>query len=96
MSVDKSTVARIAQLARIKVPEEDLDALADELSKIVGWVEQLDEVDTKGVAPMASTVEGIVLRQRDDVVTDGDCREAVLSNAPKTTKGYFVVPKVIK
>ena len=96
MSVDKSTVARIAQLARIKVPEEDLDALADELSKIVGWVEQLDEVDTGGVAPMASTAEGTVLRQRDDVVTDGNCREAVLSNAPETTNGYFVVPKVIE
>ena len=74
MSVDKSTVARIAQLARIKVPEEDLDALAEELSKIVGWVEQLDEVDTEGVAPMASTAEGTVLRQRDDVVDDNDAR----------------------
>ncbi|MGB0576469.1 MAG: Asp-tRNA(Asn)/Glu-tRNA(Gln) amidotransferase subunit GatC [Alphaproteobacteria bacterium] len=96
MSVDKSTVARIAQLARIKVPEEDLDALADELSKIVGWVEQLDEVDTEGVAPMASTAEGTVLRQREDVVTDGDCRDDVLANAPETAKGYFVVPKVIE
>ncbi|NKB20610.1 MAG: Asp-tRNA(Asn)/Glu-tRNA(Gln) amidotransferase subunit GatC [Alphaproteobacteria bacterium] len=96
MSVDKSTVARIAQLARIKVPEDDLDALADELSKIVGWVEQLDEVDTEGVAPMASTAEGTVLRQRDDIVTDGDCRDDVLSNAPETTNGYFVVPKVIE
>lgn len=96
MSVDKSTVARIATLARIKVPEEDLDALADELSKIVGWVEQLDEVDTEGVAPMASTAEGTVLRQRDDVVNDGDRRDDVLSNAPETDKGYFVVPKVIE
>ncbi len=96
MSVDKSTVARIATLARIKVPEEDIDALADELSKIVGWVEQLDEVDTEGVAPMASTAEGTVLRQRDDVVSDGDRRDDVLSNAPDTDKGYFAVPKVIE
>lgn len=96
MSVDKSTVARIATLARIKVPEEDIDALADELSKIVGWVEQLDEVDTDGVTPMASTAEGTVLRQRDDIVTDGDRRDDVLSNAPETDKGYFVVPKVIE
>ena len=96
MSVDKSTVARIAQLARIKVSEDDVDALVDELSKIIGWVEQLDEVDTEGVTPMASTTEGTVLRQRDDVVTDGNCRDDVLSNAPQTSNGYFVVPKVIE
>ena len=96
MSVDKSTVVRIAQLARIKISEDDLGALAEELSKIVGWVEQLDEVDTEGVIPMASTTEGTVLRQRDDVVSDGDCRDEVLSNAPETKKGYFVVPKVIE
>ena len=96
MSVDKSTVVRIAQLARIKISEDDLGPLAEELSKIVGWVEQLDEVDTEGVTPMASTAQGTILHQRDDVVTDGDCREEVLSNAPKTKKGYFVVPKVIE
>ena len=96
MSVDKSTVVRIAQLARIKISEDDLGPLAEELSKIVGWVEQLDEVDTEGVTPMTSTTEGTVLRQRDDVVSDGDCRDEVLSNAPETKKGYFVVPKVIE
>ncbi len=96
MSVDKSTVVRIAQLARIKISEDDLDSLAEELSKIVGWVEQLDEVDTKGITPMASTIEGTILRQRDDVISDGDCRDEVLSNAPETNKGYFVVPKVIE
>ena len=96
MSVDKSTVVRIAQLARIRISEDDLGALAEELSKIVGWVEQLDEVDTEGVTPMASTTEGTVLRQRDDVVSDGDCRDEVLSNAPETKNGYFVVPKVIE
>ena len=96
MSVDKFTVSRIAQLARINVSEQDLDVLADELSKIVGWVEQLDEVNTEGVPPMSSTVENIVLRQRDDVVTDGDCKSDILKNASQTDKGYFVMPKVIE
>jgi aspartyl-tRNA(Asn)/glutamyl-tRNA(Gln) amidotransferase subunit C len=96
MSVDKSTVVHIAQLARIRVPEEELDALAAELSNILGWVEQLNEVDTEGVAPMSSVIEGMELRPRKDQVTDGDCRDAVLSNAPETTDGFFVVPKVIE
>lgn len=96
MSVDKSTVVRIAQLARIRVPEEDLDGLAEELSNILGWVEQLNEVDTEGVAPMTSVTEGMVLRAREDKVTDGNCRDAVLSNAPESRDGFFVVPKVIE
>lgn len=96
MSVDKSTVVRIAQLARIRVPEADLDGLAEELSNILGWVEQLDEVDTEGVVPMASVTEGMSLRQRKDEVTDGDRRDAVLSNAPEERDGFFVVPKVIE
>lgn len=96
MSVDKSTVVRIAQLARIRVPESDLDGLAEELSNILGWVEQLDEVDTEGVEPMTSVTEGMGLRQRKDTVTDGDCRDAVLSNAPEERDGFFVVPKVIE
>ena len=96
MSVDKSTVVHIAQLARIRVPEEELDGLAAELSNILGWVEQLSEVDTEGVAPMSSVIEGMELRPRKDQVTDGECRDAVLSNAPETTDGFFVVPKVIE
>jgi aspartyl-tRNA(Asn)/glutamyl-tRNA(Gln) amidotransferase subunit C len=92
MSVDKSTVVRIAQLARIRVPEADLDGLAEELSNILGWVEQLDEVDTEGVEPMASATEGMGLRQR----RDGNCRDDVLSNAPEERDGFFVVPKVIE
>ena len=96
MSVDKSTVLRIAQLARIRVPEEDLDGLAEELSNILGWVEQLNEVDTEGVVPMASATEGMELRQRKDEVTDGNCRDAVLSNSPEERDGFFVVPKVIE
>jgi len=96
MSVDKSTVSRIAKLARIKIPEEDLDVLAGELSKIIGWVEQLNEVKTEGVDPMASAAEDIVLRQREDLVNDGNCKDEILENATKTDKGYFVVPKVIE
>jgi aspartyl-tRNA(Asn)/glutamyl-tRNA(Gln) amidotransferase subunit C len=96
MPVDKSTVIRIAQLARIQVPEEELDGLAEELSNILGWVEQLNEVDTDGVAPMSSVIEGMELRPRADKVTDGDCLDAVLSNAPETRDGFFVVPKVIE
>jgi aspartyl-tRNA(Asn)/glutamyl-tRNA(Gln) amidotransferase subunit C len=96
MSVDKSTVQRIAQLARIKVPEEELEALASELSSILGWVEQLNEVDTDGVQPMSSTAQGMTLRQRDDVVTDGAKADDVLANAPAEKGGYFVVPKVIE
>ena len=96
MSVDKSTVVRIAQLARIRVPEEELDGLAEELSNILGWVEQLNEVDTDGVAPMTSVIEGMELRARKDEITDGGCRDAVLSNAPETKDGFFVIPKVIE
>lgn len=96
MSVDKSTVVRIAQLARIKVPEQELEALAGELSSILGWVEQLDEVDTDGVQPMSSTAQGMTQRQRDDIVTDGGKADDVLANAPAEQAGYFVVPKVIE
>lgn len=96
MPVDKSTVVHIAQLARIRVPEEDLEGLAEELSNILGWVEQLNEVDTDGVAPMTSVIEGMEMRARKDEVTDGDCRNAVLSNVPEERDGFFVVPKVIE
>ncbi len=96
MSVDKSTVQRIASLARIRVPEEELETLAGELSQILDWVEQLEEVDTDGVTPMASSAEGMELRWRDDVVTDGNKADDVLANAPDTRNGYFVVPKVIE
>ncbi len=95
MSLDKATVARIAKLARIRVAEDELDPLARELSNIFGWSEKLDEVDTEGVEPMTSAVEKTLAR-REDAVTDGDCRDKVLANAPVTTEGYFVVPKVIE
>ena len=95
MSIDKATVAKIARLARIHVPEESREALAGELSNILGWVEQLAEVDTDDVAPMTSVVE-VPLPRRKDEVTDGDCQDKVLANAPRSDDGFFVVPKVIE
>ena len=95
MSVDKSTVARIARLARIHVPEERQQTLASELNGILAWIEELNEVDTDKVEPLAS-VTGHSLPQRDDVVTDGDRVEEVLANVPETAGGFFVVPKVVE
>lgn len=95
MSLDKATVARIARLARISLPEEDFAQLAEEISGILTWVEQLRDVNTDGVAPMTSVV-GHPLHHREDVVTDGDCQDAVLGNAPDSADGYFVVPKVLE
>jgi aspartyl-tRNA(Asn)/glutamyl-tRNA(Gln) amidotransferase subunit C len=95
MALDKATVARIATLARIKVPEADQDHLAGELSNILHWIEQLGEVDTAGVEPMSSVVH-MTLPMREDVVTDGNRRDAILANAPETAHGFFVVPKVVE
>lgn len=95
MSIDKATVAKIARLARIHVAEDKLEALAGELSNILGWVEQLSEVDTDHVAPMTSVVE-VRLPEREDVINDGDCRDDILANAPQTDGGFFVVPKVVE
>lgn len=95
MALDKATVRKIAYLARIEVPDDQLEALAGELSNILDWVEQLGEVDTDGVAPMASAVE-IELPMRADEVTDGGYPEKMLQNAPAATKGFFTVPKVVE
>ena len=95
MALDKATVAHIAALARIRLSEAELDPLADELSHILTWMEQLNEVDTSGVAPMAS-VMAAGLPMREDEVTDGGLREEILANAPRTAHGFFVVPKVIE
>ena len=95
MSVDLPTVRRIAALARIAVSDGEAEALVPELNAILGWVEQLGEVDVTGVAAMTAVIPN-TLRLRDDVVTDGGVRERVLSNAPNPTGGFFTVPKVIE
>ncbi len=95
MSVDKATVARIAHLARIGVEEEELEPLAAELSVILQWIEQLNEVDTDAVPPMAS-VHDEVLRWRGDVIDDGGKQAEIVANAPDGASGFFAVPKVIE
>jgi aspartyl-tRNA(Asn)/glutamyl-tRNA(Gln) amidotransferase subunit C len=95
MSVDRDTVAKIAKLARIRIEAEQMEPLAAELSNILGWIEQLNELDTEGVAPMTSVVE-IEAPLREDEVTDGDCRDRVLANAPEAAEGFFLVPKVVE
>lgn len=95
MALDKDTVAKVAYLARIKVPEERLEPLAGELDGIVNWVEQLGEVDTDGVAPMTSAVE-TSLRWRKDEVTDGGYPEKVTRNAPEAQMNFYTVPKVVE
>ncbi len=95
MALDKAAVAHIAALARIRLSEAELEPLAGELSQILTWVEQLNEVDTTGVAPMASVaVAGLPMR--DDLVSDGNRRDDILGNAPRTARGFFVVPKVVE
>jgi aspartyl-tRNA(Asn)/glutamyl-tRNA(Gln) amidotransferase subunit C len=95
MSVDKATVARIAALARIRMSEDEAEAMVPELNQILGWVEQLGEVDVSGVEPMTAVIPN-TLRLRDDVVNDGGQRAAVLANAPVAEHGFFAVPKVIE
>lgn len=95
MPVDISTVRKIASLARIAITEEEAARIAPELDNIMGWIEQLGEVDTAGVAPMTAVIPNH-LRLRDDVVTDGGVRDAVLANAPQGEHGFFTVPKVIE
>jgi len=95
MSVDTATVAKIASLARLKVTEADLAAMVPELNGILAWVEQLGEVDVTGVSPMTAVIPNH-LRLREDAVTDGGIREAVLANAPAPEHGFFGVPKVIE
>ena len=95
MAIDKAMVADIARLARIRVPEAQQEALVGELNNILGWVEQLWELDTKGVEHMTRVVE---VRQPlgPDEVSDGDCRDKVLANAPEPARGFFSVPKVVE
>ncbi len=95
MSLDKTTVAKVANLARIRVEENELGPLADELNNILGWVEQLGEVDTDDVAPMTSVAE-MQLRWRDDEITDGGYSEDIVANAPAKEDSFFAVPKVVE
>jgi aspartyl-tRNA(Asn)/glutamyl-tRNA(Gln) amidotransferase subunit C len=95
MPLDKAAVAHIAALARIRLSQAELEPLADELSQILTWVEQLNEVDTSGVPPMAS-VAAAGLPMRDDLVTDGNRRDEILGNASRSARGFFVVPKVVE
>ena len=95
MSIDTKTAGRVAKLARIKVEEADLPALAQEFTNILGFIEQLNEVDVEGVEPMTS-VTPQRLYCRDDAVTDGDQQAAVLANAPDAREGFFAVPMVVE
>ena len=95
MSIDVETARRVAKLARIQVDESDLPALADELSSILGFMEQLNEVDVDGVEPMTS-VTPMRLKRRKDEVTDGNMQDLVLKNAPDAREGFFAVPKVVE
>ena len=95
MSVTPEQVRHIARLARIAMSDEEIAALAPELNNILGWVEQLGEVNTEGVEPLTAVIDQ-KLRLREDVVNDGDCRDAVLGNAPAAEHGFFAVPKVIE
>ena len=95
MSVDADTVRHIAKLARIAVSDAEVEALVPELNNILGWIEQLGEVDAAGVEPMTAVIPN-QLRLRDDVVTDGGIRDDVLANAPDAEHGFFAVPKVIE
>ncbi len=95
MSVTSEQVRHIARLARIAMSDDEIAALVPELNNILGWVEQLGEVNTDGVEPLTAVIDQ-KLRLREDVVTDGDCRDAVLANAPAAEHGFFAVPKVIE
>lgn len=95
MSVTKDDVKKVARLSRIAVPEDKLDTLAGELTGIMGWIEQLNEVDIEGVEPMTSVVAA-KLPMREDEVTDGGIQDQILANAPKSDEGFFVVPKAVE
>jgi aspartyl-tRNA(Asn)/glutamyl-tRNA(Gln) amidotransferase subunit C len=95
MSVDRATVRRIARLARLAITEEEAGRLEKELSGILDWVAQLDEIDTSSVEPM-TRVAAMTMKMRKDEVTDGFCAADILKNAPQVDGGYFVVPKIVE
>lgn len=95
MSIDIETARRVAKLARIKVEEDALPVLANEFNTILGFIEQLNEVNVDGIEPMTS-VTPMQLKRRVDEVTDGDMQDKILSNAPDAREGFFAVPKVVE
>ncbi len=95
MSVDRATVFRIAHLARIAITDEEAERLEAELSGILDWVAQLDELDTANVEPM-TRVEAMTMKKRKDVVADGFCADDIVKNAPHEDDHYFVVPKIVE
>jgi aspartyl-tRNA(Asn)/glutamyl-tRNA(Gln) amidotransferase subunit C len=95
MSIDRETAAKVASLARIKVEDDALPALAEEFNAVLGFIEQLNEVDVDGVEPMTS-VTPMRLKRREDGVTDGGMPDKILSNAPDAREGFFAVPKVVE
>jgi aspartyl-tRNA(Asn)/glutamyl-tRNA(Gln) amidotransferase subunit C len=95
MSLDPATVRRIASLARIRLDEAQVQPLQAELNGILGWIEQLNEIDVTGIEPLTGAAE-MALKMREDVVTDGGIRDALLANAPDRAGDYFAVPKVVE
>jgi aspartyl-tRNA(Asn)/glutamyl-tRNA(Gln) amidotransferase subunit C len=95
MTVDRATVRRIARLARIAITDDEAKRLEQELSGILDWVAQLDEIDTSSVEPM-TRVAAMTMKMRKDEVTDGFCADDILKNAPKVDDHYFVVPKIVE
>lgn len=95
MSIDKNTVRKVASLARLEMSEAQLEAMTPKLAGIMQWIEQLQEVNTDGIEPLAN-VANIELKLRVDAVTDGDCVDKVLGNAPEKVGGFFAVPKVVE
>lgn len=95
MAIDVATVKKVASLSRLRESDERLQSLAGELNGILGWIEQLNEVDVSGVEPMTTAIE-MPQPMREDVVTDGGKVREIVANAPKTVDGFFIVPKVVE
>ncbi len=95
MSIDKETVYKIARLSRIKIENENVDKISSELSAVLNWIDELNEVDTDGIEPLSS-ITGHKLPTRKDEVRDGGYADRILENAPEKSSGFFVVPKVVE
>lgn len=95
MAIDVATVKKVASLSRLRETDERLQALSGELNSILGWIEQLNEVDVSGIEPMTTCVD-ISAPLREDVVSDGDKVAEIVKNAPKSLDGFFIVPKVVE